>query len=426
MTASPSREPAAPSPPPAHRGVSISTAFPEPGLLELPWDTPLEDWPAEALAAYPRGISRHVVRFARVGEKVVAVKETTPYYARREYGLLRKLQRMTTPSVVPDSVVTDRYSPDGELLPAALVTEHLSFSLPYRTIFEQVPAPGTIDRLVDALASLIVQLHLSGFYWGDVSLSNTLFRRDAGEFAAYLVDAETGELHPQLTRGQREYDIELARTNVAGEVMDLLAGEHMQQRLTQAGVDPASVDPFAVSERLVDTYTGLWDELTATEIFPVGDRWRVQARVQRLNDLGFDVEEASMDADESGQVHLRPRVVEPGHHARRLLHLTGLNTQENQARRILTDIDQFGHALYPGLPEDLTAQLWMREIFVPIMAAVPAGLRRKREPAQMIHEVLEHRWFMSEQAGKDVPTQDAVQDYVQSYLAERPDEKDVF
>ena len=103
-----------------------------------------------------------------------------------------------------------------------------------------------------------------------------------------------------------------------------------------------------------------------------------------------------------------------------------MNTQENQARRILTDIDQFGHALYPGLPEDLTAQLWMREIFVPIMAAVPAGLRRKREPAQMIHEVLEHRWFMSEKAGKDVPTQDAVQDYVQSYLTERPDEKDVF
>ena len=183
MTASPSPVPAAPSPPPAHRGVSISTAFPEPGLLELPWDTPLEDWPEQVLAAYPRGISRHVVRFARVGEKVVAVKETTPYYARREYGLLRKLQRMTTPSVVPDSVVTDRYSPDGELLPAALVTEHLSFSLPYRTIFEQVPSPGTIDRLVDALASLIVQLHLSGFYWGDVSLSNTLFRRDAGELS---------------------------------------------------------------------------------------------------------------------------------------------------------------------------------------------------------------------------------------------------
>ncbi|MBK4121558.1 DUF4032 domain-containing protein [Kocuria rhizophila] len=406
--------------------MSISTAFPDPALLELPWDVPLEDWPPEVLAAYPRGLSRHVVRFATVGERVVAVKETTAHYAQREYGLLRRLQRMGTPSVVPDAVVTERYRPDGEALPAALVTDHLSFSLPYRAIFEQVPSPDTIERLVDALASLIVQLHLSGFYWGDVSLSNTLFRRDAGQFAAYLVDAETGELHPRLTRGQREYDIDLARTNVAGEIMDLLAGEHMQRRLAEAGVDPASVDPFAVSERLVQTYDGLWEELTATEVFSVDERWRVQDRVKRLNELGFDVEEASMDSDESGRVHLRPRVVEPGHHSRRLLHLTGLNTQENQARRILTDIDQFGRALYPGLPEDLTAQLWMREIFVPIMAAIPAELRGKREPAQIVHEVLEHRWFMSEAAGKDIPTEAAAADYVQTYLAERPDERDVF
>ena len=407
-------------------GVSINTAFPDPGLLELPWELPLEGWPPEVLAAYPRGLSRHVVRFARVGERVVAIKETTEHYARREYALLRSLQRMGAPSVVPDSVVTDRLSEDGEQLPAALVTDHLSFSLPYRAIFEQVPARDTIERLVDALALLIVQLHLSGFYWGDVSLSNTLFRRDAGAFAAYLVDAETGELHPKLTRGQRGYDLDLARTNVAGEVMDLLAGDHMQRRLAEAGVDPDSVDPFVISERLVETYEGLWEELTATETFSVDERWRVQARVQRLNELGFDVEEASLDSDSTGQVHLRPRVVEAGHHSRRLLHLTGLNTQENQARRILTDIDQFGRALYPGLPEDLTAQLWMREIFVPIMSAIPTDLRRKREPAQIVHEVLEHRWFMSENAGKDIPTEAAAEDYVRSYLAQRPDERDVF
>ena len=420
---SPSPGPGRPRTP---RGVSISTAFPDPALLELPWDVPLEDWPEDVLAAYPRGLSRHVVRFARVGERVVAVKETAAHYAQREYGLLRRLQRMGSPSVVPDSVVTERHTPAGDPLPAALVTDHLSFSLPYRAIFEQVPSPDTIERLVDALASLIVQLHLSGFYWGDVSLSNTLFRRDAGQFAAYLVDAETGELHPRLTRGQREYDIDLARTNVAGEIMDLLAGDHMQQRLATAGVDPESVDPFAVSERLKRTCRGLWEELTAVETFPADERWRVQARVERLNELGFDVEEASLDSDDSGRIQLRPRVVESGHHSRRLLHTTGLSTQENQARRILTDIDQFGRALYPGLPEDLTAQLWLREVFTPIMAAIPTQLRRKREPAQIVHEVLEHRWFMSEDAGKDVPTEDAAVDYVQTYLAGRPDEQDVF
>lgn len=367
-----------------------------------------------------------MVRFAHVGSKVVAVKETTPHYAQREYGLLRRLLRMGTPSVTPDSVVTNRFTDEGEQLPAALVTDHLSFSLPYRAIFEQVPSPQTVELLVDALASLIVQLHLSGFYWGDVSLSNTLFRRDAGSFAAYLVDAETGEIHHELSRGQRDYDIELARTNVAGEIMDLLAGEHMQRRLEHVGLAPEDVDPFEISDRLVSTYTNLWEELTAEESFALDERWRVQARVERLNELGFDVEEASLESDDAGQVRLRPRVVEPGHHARRLLHLTGLDTHENQARRILTDIGQFGQALYPGLPEDLTAQLWMREIFVSIMEAVPAEMRRKLEPAEIVHEVLEHRWFMSEKAGKDISTPQAVKDYVKSQLSSRPDEKDVF
>ncbi|GAA2121486.1 DUF4032 domain-containing protein [Kocuria atrinae] len=426
MNASPAPAPLGSPTPPGSRRVSINTAFPDPALLDLPWHIPLEEWPPEVLAAYPRGISRHVVRFAHVGSTVVAVKETTPHYSQREYGLLRRLLRMGTPSVTPDAVVTNRFTEEGEPLPAALVTDHLSFSLPYRAIFEQVPSPQTVELLVDALASLIVQLHLSGFYWGDVSLSNTLFRRDAGHFAAYLVDAETGEIHNELSRGQREYDIELARTNVAGEVMDLLAGEHMQRRLEEVGLTPENVDPFDISDRLVSTYTSLWEELTAEESFALDERWRVQARVERLNELGFDVEEASLESDDSGQVHLRPRVVEPGHHSRRLLHLTGLDTHENQARRILTDISQFGQALYPGLPEDLTAQLWMREIFVPIMEAVPAEMRRKLESAEIVHEVLEHRWFMSEKAGKDIPTGKAVTDYVQSQLAKRPDEKDIF
>ena len=418
------RLPPAPEDGPSSAGspgrVSIQTAFPDPVLLELPWHLPLEQWPQEVLVAYPRGISRHVVRFAHAGDKVVAVKETVPHYARHEYATLRRLQRMGIPSVVPDSVVTDRYTPAGEPLPAALVTDHLSFSLPYRALFSAGPSASTVLLLVDALASLIVQLHLSGFYWGDVSLSNTLFRRDAGAFAAYLVDAETGELHPQLSRGQRKYDMELARTNVAGEIMDLLAGAAEEGQELE---DP--VDPFAVSDRLAARYASLWSALMDEESFSMDERWRVVERVRRLNELGFDVEEASLDTVD-GRVRLRPQVVEPGHHTRRLQQLTGLRTHENQARRLLTDIDHLGRALYPGLPDDLVAQLWMREVFAPIMKAVDAPLRRKLEPAEIVHEVLEHRWFMSERAGKDVPTSAAVEDYVASQLARRPDEREIF
>lgn len=106
------------------------------------------------------------MRFARVGERVLAAKETTARNASREYEVLRQLRHMGTPSVVPVAVVTDRRAPDGTELPAVLLTEHLAFSLPYRVLFSDNPDPEIANKLVDALALLLVQLHLAGFYWG--------------------------------------------------------------------------------------------------------------------------------------------------------------------------------------------------------------------------------------------------------------------
>jgi len=210
---------------PTPQRLQITAANPDPALLDLPWQVPLEDWPAETLAALPRGISRHIVRFVRLSGRVIAVKEIGETVAYREYELLRQLDRIDVPSVVPVGVITGRRDPDGEPLEAVLITEHLQFSLPYRALFSQSLRPDTATRLIDALAVLLVRLHLAGFYWGDVSLSNTLFRRDAETFAAYLVDAETGDLHDKLSDGQRGYDLEVARVNIIGELMDLQAGE---------------------------------------------------------------------------------------------------------------------------------------------------------------------------------------------------------
>ncbi len=106
--------------------------------------------------------------------------------------------------------VVDRTAPKGGELGGLLITRHLPFSLPYRSLFTGRGMPDLRSRLLDSLAELFVRLHLAGFYWGDCSLSNTLFRRDAGALAAYLVDAETGELHPRLSQGQRNYDITIA------------------------------------------------------------------------------------------------------------------------------------------------------------------------------------------------------------------------
>lgn len=395
--------------------LQITSATPDSALLDLPWRAPLADWPADVLAALPRGISRHVVRFVRLGGRVLAIKEISESVAFREYELLRQLRKLEIPAVRPVGVVTGRLDDDGEPLEAALVTEHLAFSLPYRAVFSQALRPDTAARLIDALAVLLVRVHLVGFYWGDVSLSNTLFRRDAHQFAAYLVDAETGDLHRELTPGQRSYDVDLARTNIIGELFDLEAGELLDEE----------VDAIAIGDALVSRYTELWEALTGVESFGSDERWRVAARIDQLNDLGFDVGELSITTDIDGTtVRIQPQVVDAGHHSRRLFRLTGLDVQDNQARRLLNDLDSYVAAT--DRQEDdpqMVAHDWSQNVFQPTIRAVPRELRRKLEPAQLFHEILDHRWFISEQAGRDVPMPEATASYVENVLRHRRDEK---
>ncbi len=397
--------------------LQIMATNPDPALLDLPWEIPLAEWPDEQLAALPRGISRHVVRFARLSGHVIAIKEINERLARHEYTLLRLLGRLDIPCVVPVGVVTGRTDTSGEPLDPCLVTRHLKFSLPYRALFSQQLRPDTTARSIDALAVLLVRLHLSGFWWGDVSLSNTLFRRNAGAFAAYLVDAETGELRDTLSDGQREHDLEIARVNIAGELMDLQAGELL---------DP-EMDVVAASQQIVDRYRELWNELTAPESFEAGERWRVAARIKRLNDLGFDVGELEITTDVDGtRVHIQPKVVDAGHHSRRLLRLTGLDVEENQARRLLNDLDSFGAATdQQGEDEEIVAHEWLSQCFEPVVRAVPRDLKRKLEPAEVYHEVLEHRWYLAEQQRHDVTLREAVDAYIASVLPHKPDEASV-
>ena len=400
------------------QAINIKSMSVDPALLDLPWNIPLEQWPPEVLAALPRGISRHIVRFVNLNSNVIAVKEISSFVADREYEMLRDLLRLGAPCVRPIAVITGRTDANGEELNSVLITEHLSYSLPYRALFSQYMRPETATRLIDALAVLLVRLHLLGFFWGDVSLSNTLFRRDAGAFAAYLVDAETGELHPEgLTSGKRMYDIELARTNIIGELMDLQAGGLLEE----------DVDTIGVGDRIVSRYLELWDVLTGEESFSMSERWRVANRIERLNSLGFDVGELSMTTDLDGtHLSIQPKVVDAGHYPRQIMRLTGLDVQEGQGRRMLNDLEAY-RSLWnrKDEPLEIAAHAWLADVFEPTIAAVPAEMRSKLEPAEIFHEVLEHRWYMSEAAGYDVSMQDAVADYVANVLSNRPDEHSV-
>ena len=391
-----------------------------PDFLDLPWHLPLATWPHERLVDVPRGISRHVVRFVAYGDTIYALKELPRRLAEREYRLLAELDRLFIPVVEVAGLVTDRRAGGGngprpassdDELEAILITRHLDFSVPYRRVLGATGADEVLsDRLLDALVNLLVRLHVAGFFWGDCSLSNTLFRRDAGALAAYVVDTETGELHPQLSDGQRLHDIMVAEENIVGELLDVTAEGLVH-----------GMDPIGAAEELSRRYQGLWSELTREVAFAPDQRYLIEERLRRLNALGFDVEEVEVVAQGGDyRLRLQPRVVEPGHHVRTLRALTGLEVQENQARRLLNDLARYRTELEASaggpVSDALAARRWLSDVFEPTVAAVPETLRGRLEPAELFHQVLDHRWYLSEAAGHDVGLSEAVKSFVDTVL----------
>jgi Domain of unknown function (DUF4032)/Lipopolysaccharide kinase (Kdo/WaaP) family len=384
----------------------IMATRPLPGLVTLPWEKPLESWQGSFMLDLPRGLSRHIVRFIRVGPDSLAVKETREPIAWAEYRLLRDLGRIDAPAVQPLGIVTGREDIHDEPLEPVLVTRHLEASIPYRELFSRGVRAETATRLIDALVVLLVRLHAIGFYWGDCSLSNTLFRRAAGEFSAYLVDAETGELHPTLSNGQRSYDLDIAISNLFAEMLDLQAGGFLDENL----------DALELAQSLRGRYEALWAELTSPEEFGTEEMWRIEQRINRLNDLGFEVDELDIVTDWDGAtIRIQPKVVEAGHHRRRLQSLTGLDVEENQARRLLNDLDAFtaAHELQGESPA-VVAHRWLVDVYEPVVARVPPDVRGDRTPPEVFHEILEHRWYLSERGKGEVDILTAADDYAKS------------
>jgi hypothetical protein len=383
-----------------------------PAGLNLPWAMPLEAWPATLFVDVERGLHRNPVRFVEHDGTVYAIKELLEHAAAREYALLRALQQLDLPVVEPVGLVADRPGlPGRDDRWGLLITRFLRHSLPYRHVIARGTTEAHADQLLDALAELLVSLHLAGFFWGDCSLSNALYRLDAGRYSAYLVDAETGEIHPTLSAGQRAHDLQIAQENVAGEFMDIQAGFGL----------PAGLDPVVLADGLVSRYHRLWIELTREEVFAAHERYRVDARIARLNELGFDVAELDLQAIEGGQkVRLRVQVVEPGHHRRRFEALTGLDVQENQARRLLNDLEHH-RAVWSGaegrrLGDREAAHRWLEQVYGSAVASIPLQHRGKLDDAELFHQLLEHRWYLSERQRRDVPMPEVIEAYVRDVL----------
>jgi hypothetical protein len=389
-------------------------------LTGLSWNIPLEEWPEDPLLAEKRGISRHIVRLVRSSDdpdaEIYAVKETVAEFANREYKILRELTHLGAPNVQSIAVIEGRTDNNGGELPCALVTRFLPYSLPYRVVLSDKSVTAEdVTLMANALAFLLVRLHLLGFWWGDCSLSNTLFRRDAEGFAAYLVDAETGEFQKTLSDGQREHDLEIAHFNVAAELEDLQL----------SGVLYPGLEPVRASSALIKRYHRLWGALRDRQVLDPKDRHAVERAMRQLHDLGFAVEEVSVvvqESDGAEKLIFQPKLVAAGYHKNRLRELMGLDTEELQAKRLLASFDRYrGREQSPKPPITESAKRWLDEVFKPTVNLIPSHLEGRIEHAQFFHEVLEHRWYLSEKAGHDVGLEFAAKSYVADVLPYRRD-----
>ncbi len=380
---------------PSRLAIRLRTASSE--LLGLPWNLPLLEWDATEvpLRDVPVGPSRHLVRFVEIDANIVALKELPTRIARKEYAVLRELENRGLPAVHAVGLVEQ--PDDGN---AILVTDYLKRSWQYRRLFMRLPQglPKHRERLLDAMASLLVELHRHGVFWGDCSLGNTLFKRDGQVLQAYLVDAETSEVYPSLSDGQRQFDLDILVENIAGGLADVAA---------RLGNSVDAEEHYLAASSVADRYAKLWAELHREERLNFDERFRVEAHIRRLNDLGFAVDEIRLEpAEDQAALEVKVAVAGRRFHAEQLRDLTGLLVGEGQATVLLNDLRAYQYRLEEksvgSAPDSDVGARWLAEVYRPGIEKVRAVVEPGTDLVQAFCDFLEVRWLLSEQARRDV------------------------
>jgi Domain of unknown function (DUF4032)/Lipopolysaccharide kinase (Kdo/WaaP) family len=377
-----------------------------PDFLDLPWEESVVAWRVPHLLELPKGISRHEVRFLSYPHGIYVVKELQQRPARNDYSVLRTLEAAGAPAVRAVGLVENRSEDPGEERSAALITAYEPFSFSYREILIGPGFGARRNQMLDAFAGLLVALHLSSCYWGDCNLSNVLYRFDAEAIDTIMVDAETAEPYiGPLSDGLREDDLEIMIENVAGGMADIAAA---------AGADVDDAD-LELGLDIAERYRNLWAELSRTEAIGADERYRITERLERINRLGFDVEEVDLvpTADDAERLAIKVRVGGRTYHSSRLKALTGVDALENQARAILSDVHYYAarHEDDPPMDKATAAIRWRVEEFEPILGEL-AALDDLANPIQAYCDVLHHRYLLASAVRRDVDTRETIADWL--------------
>jgi len=377
------------------------------GIRDLPWDHPLSDWGefSQNLLDVPMGSSHHPVVFANIAGTLFALKEMPGNLAEYEFQNLKQLQNRRIPAVSPAGFARIFRK---ETAMSVLISEHLNYSLPFIMLFESPGLNRYKESLLDAIANLLVQLHLAGVYWGDCSLSNALFRRDAGALQAYLVDAESVQLFDsRLQPESRSLDIENMTDNINRELAEI----RTTNLLTH------SIPLVRTTDYIRVKYQKLWEELTKEEVINEDERFRIQDRIQAINHLGYSVGEINLNSSQTGSfVKFQVFVTDRNFHRDQLFALTGLDAHEKQAEIMINEIIEVRASLSSiqsrEIPMTAAAYYWLEKFYMPVINRIPEVNMSSFEPSELYCQILEHKWFLSERQNRDVGHMVATDNYL--------------
>lgn len=377
----------------------IHTRSEDPDFVDLDWSQPISKWTTERIVEMPEGIHRHEVVFVAYREGIYVIKELPPHLARHEFDILRQMEEVTRHTARAAGYVERPWVARDREWAAAVITRYVSHAFPYRDLLSGIGFGHRRDALLDAFAGLLVELHLAGFYWGDCSLSNILYRWDASSIEAVMIDAETSRIYENLSLGQRLEDLAIMELNVAGEMADIAA---------ERGADLDDADLF-LGEEISQRYHSLWHELTTSLIVTAGDHFRIRQRIDRLHGLGFAVEDIDLiPVDNGTNVKIRVKVGGRQYHSERLRQITGIDISENQARVILTDLAyheaKFGRSSTTG--KAVAAMQWRASVFEPLILRI-SDLLPGRDPYQAYCDYLAFRLDVATERERDVTNDEA-------------------
>jgi hypothetical protein len=377
----------------------IHTRENHPDFIDLDWAIPISDWTTDRLVDMPTGIHRHAIVFVAYRDGIYAIKELPTKFAKHEFDVLRTMEGRSRHTAVPVGHVERTWLDRHEEWSGAVITKYVNHAFTYRSLITGGGFGTRRDALLDALAGLLVELHLQGFFWGDCSLSNSLYRWDAYSIDAIMIDGETSRIYPMLSTGQRREDLEIMIVNLAGEMADI-AAEH--------GVSLDDAD-MGLGDEIAARYRRLWKELTTSLVVTAGDHYRIRQRINRLHELGFAVEDIDLiPIDDGMNVKIRVKVGGRQYHSERLREIGGIDISENQARVILSDLayheSKFGGTSATG--KNIAAMKWRSAVFEPLILEI-ADLLPESDPYQAYCDYLGFRLAMATERSEDIPNAEA-------------------